>query len=119
MFDEYEESIEWFLPQLSTRDPDFFTDADWALVRTYTRSDGCTNVPDWHVKACWEHDFYNRTHHDFEGRVISFSTAAARFRKRIQKLSWFGVLELRAWIRWFGVWLLGRSAWRGQRAFRL
>lgn len=118
MFDEYEDSLEWFLQELSTTDPDLFTDADWKLVRSYLRSDGCTGVPNWHVKACWEHDFYFRTHHDFNGHFISFSKSNWRFLKRIQKLSWFGAFDIRSYVRWLGVTLLGRNAWRGNREFR-
>lgn len=118
MFAEYEESLEWFLQQLSSPDPDFFTDADWALVRTYTRSDGCTRVPDWHVKACWEHDFYFRTHHDFRGQVIGFVKANALFRRRIQRLSRYGIFDILSYTRWLGVTLFGRHAWIGQQHYR-
>lgn len=119
MFDEYDESFEEFLRELSTTNPDDFTETDWKLVRVYTRSDGCTGATNWHVKACWEHDFYSRTHHDFAGRYITFGRSAMLFRKRIQRLSWFGIFDLRSWLRWFVVWLLGRNAWKQNRAFRL
>lgn len=118
MFGEYEESLEWFLASLSTTNPDKFTDLDWQLIRTYTRSDGCSGVSDWHVKACWEHDFYFRTHHDFEGKVISFSEANLRFLRRLFKLSWLSIFNLRAYIRWLGVTVLGKNAWNDQRHYQ-
>lgn len=119
MFYEYEETLEDFLEALSTRDPNIFTDADWNLVRFYTRSDGCTRVPNFHIKACWEHDFYFRTHHDFCGHVISFWDANRLFRIRIQRLSLLGVCSPISWWRWLGVTLLGRNAWDGKKSFRL
>lgn len=118
MFDEYEESLGWFLQQLSTPNPDRFTEEDWKLVRAYTRSDGCTNALDWLPKSCWEHDFYFRTHHDFSGRVISFCQANNRYLLRMIRLSPFGVFNLRAYLRWLAVALLGKSAWRGRRNYR-
>lgn len=118
MFDEYEESLEWFLKLLSTTNPDEFTETDWALVRAYTRSDGCSSVQDWHVKACWEHDFYFRTHHDFAGRVISFSKSNGLFLRRIQKLSSIGIFNLRAYVRWAGVTVFGKESWKGKSAYR-
>ena len=118
MFFEYEETLPDFLQALSTNDPDKFTSTDWALVRFYVRSDGCTRVPDIYVKSCWEHDFYFRTHHDFCGHVISFREANRRFRIRIQRLSRFGVCSPVSWWRWLGVALLGRSAWAGKKSYR-
>lgn len=118
MFGEYEESLAWFLQQLSTTNPDHFTKEDWALVRTYTRSDGCTRVMDWEVETCWEHDFYFRTHHDFEGKIISFCQANARYLQRMLRRSPFGVFNLRAYIRWAGVSLLGKPAWHGRAHYR-
>jgi len=118
MFDEYEASLEWFLKLLSCDNPDHFTDADWQLVRAYTRSDGCTGVADIFVKACWEHDFYFRTHHDFTGKLISFSEANCKFRRRIQKLSRFGVFNFVSWERWLGVTIFGKNAWIGNQHFR-
>lgn len=117
MFFEYEETLEDFIKALSTNNPDIFTDADWNLVRFYTRSDGCTKVPNIHVRACYEHDFYFRTHHDFCGHVISFWEANRRFRIRIQRLSRFGICSPVSWWRWLGVTLLARNAWVGKRRF--
>lgn len=116
--DEYEESFDWFIEKLSTSNPDLFTDHDWDLVAAYTRSDGCTGVADLYIRACYEHDFYFRTHHDFSGKHITFSEANKRFRRRIQKLSKFGVFELISYERWAGVTLLGHSAWVGKKSFR-
>lgn len=118
MFDEYEESFEWFLELLSTTDPDKFTAHDWDLIRSYTHSDGCTDAPDWLVQSCWEHDFYFRTHHDFSGKFITFCQANARFLRRMIRLSWFGPLSLRAYFRWAIVSLLGKNAWHGRKKYR-
>lgn len=111
MFFEYEETLEDFLQALSTRDPDIFTDADWNLIRFYTRSDGCTRVTNLHVRACYEHDFYYRTHHDFEGKLITRAEADRRFRLGIQKKSGCGVWNLLSWWRWAGVRLCASGAW--------
>jgi len=119
MFAEYEDSLEWFLKDLSCDNPDNFTDEDWRLIRAYTRSDGCTGVADIFVKACWEHDFYFRTHHDFNGKVISFWEANRRFRRRMQWCSKLGFLSPVSWWRWLGVSLFGKAAWEGKRKFRL
>lgn len=111
MFEEYEETILDFLNNLTSQNPDEFTENDWKLIKFYTKSDGCTRVLDLRVWACFEHDFYFRTHHDFTGRVISFREANRRFRIRLQRLSLFGVCSPMAWWRWAGVSLCGRSAW--------
>lgn len=117
MFDEYEASLLDFLSDLSTHNPDEFTKEDWKLVRHYTRSDGCTKVIDIFTRACWEHDFYNRTHHDFEGKVITFAEANCRFRRRIQRLSRLGVFSLVSWWRWAGVSILGRKYWDQRKGY--
>jgi len=119
MFYEYEDTINDFLARLRINNPDLFTDREWDLLWAYTRSDGCTGVADIFVKACWEHDFYFRTHHDFCGHVISFLEANRRFRKRMQCFSKLGVFSPISWWRWAGVCLLGRSAWEGKRKFRI
>ena len=119
MFQEYEETLSQFFDRLHENDPDKFTDREWDLIWAYVRSDGCTSVPNFHVRACWEHDFYFRTHHDFCGHVISFWEANRRFRIRIQRLSWLGVCSPISWWRWLGVTLLGRNAWDGKKSFRI
>jgi len=119
MFSEYEDTLNQFLDRLRESNPDRFTDREWDLVWAYTKSDGCTGVADIYVKACWEHDFYFRTHHDFCGHVISFWEANKRFRIRMQRCSKLGVLSPVSWWRWLGVALLGRSAWVGKTKFRI
>ena len=111
MFYEYEDTLIDFLSSLSCSNPDDFTDHDWQLIKFYTKSDGCTGVADAYVKACWEHDFYFRTRHDFAGKIISFRESNRRFRLRIQRLSHFGVCSPMAWWRWAGVTAFGRQAW--------
>lgn len=119
MFSEYEDTLNQFLKILGKTNPDEFTQREWDLIWAYTKSDGCTGVADIHVKACWEHDFYFRTHHDFEGKVVSFWEANKRFRRRIQCLSKLGILSPVSWERWLGVTMLGKSAWEGKKRFRL
>ena len=119
MFGEYEDTINDFLARLRENNPDRFTDREWDLIWAYTKSDGCTGVIDIFIKACWEHDFYFRTHHDFNGKVISFWESNRRFRRRVQHCSRLGFLSPVSWWRWLGVSLLGRSAWEGKVKFRL
>lgn len=101
-----------FLQKLSTRNVDDFTKQDYKLIFDFIDSDGCTCVADFYLDACTEHDFYYRTHRDFFGNPISFSEANARFRRRIQKNSRFGVLSPMSYWRWMGVAALGRLFWK-------
>lgn len=119
MFGEYEDTLQEFLRRLGSEDPDEFTERDWDLIWAYTKSDGCTGVVDIYIKACWEHDFYFRVHHGFDGKVIGFWEANRRFRRRMQHCSKLGILSPVSWWRWLGVSLLGRNAWEGKRKFRL
>lgn len=119
MFEEYEDSIEDFLETLGYTNPDYFTKREWELISVYVRSDGCTNVPDFYRNACVEHDFYFRTHHDFEGKVISFMEANKRFRMRIQRLSKFGVCSPLAWWRWAAVCVFGGRFWSDKKKCRI
>lgn len=119
MFGEYEDTISNFLARLRESNPDLFTDREWDLIWAYTKSDGCTGVIDIFIKACWEHDFYFRTHHDFNGRVISFREANRRFRRRMQHCSRLGFLSPVSWWRWLGVSLFGKAAWEGKVKFSL
>ena len=120
MFSEYEDTLLDFLKDLSTSDCNQFTEADSKLVKNYVKSDGCTGVPDFFVEACREHDFYYRTHHDFEGKLITRSEADKRFRLRIQSLSKVRSTPIRiagffiSWWRWLGVRLFAGAAWRGR-----
>lgn len=116
MFEEYEETLIDFLNNLSCDDPDKFTKEDWKLVKFYTKSDGCTNASKSRVETCWEHDFYFRTHHDFTGKIISFSEANRRFRQSNQKRSGFGAFSPMAWWRWAAVSICGKSAWKGRKS---
>lgn len=115
---EYEDTLEAFLASLSTESPDDFTQSDREKIKWYIKSDGCTDVPDFYVSACEEHDFYFRTRHDFSGKIISFKEANRRFRLRIQKQSKFGVWSPLSWIRWAGVSLFGRNAWKRNQCYR-
>jgi len=117
MFSEYEETLNRFLKILGAPDPDRFSQREWELVEVYVKSDGCTGVIDFKRKACIEHDFYFRTHHDFEGKAISFMDANKRFRIRMQRLSRFGVISPLAWWRWAAVCVFARSAWEGKKSY--
>jgi len=119
MFSEYEDTLNQFIKVLGKSNPDEFTQREWDLIWAYTKSDGCTGVADIFLIACVEHDFYFRTHHDFEGKVVSFWEANKRFRRRIQCLSKLGILSPVSWERWLGVTILGKSAWEGEKRFRL
>lgn len=125
MFTEYEETLLEFLSALSTSDCNEFTATDCELIRFYVKSDGCTNVVDIFLQACIEHDFYYRTHHDFEGKLISRREADRRFRLRIQGLSKRYVGRLKplilvagffiSWERWLGVRVFALPAWVGRK----
>ena len=119
MFSEYEDTLNQFIKVLGNSNPDEVTQREWDLIWAYTKSDGCTGVADIYVKACYEHDYYFRTHHDFEGKVISFWEANKRFRKRIQSLSRLGVFSPFSWERWIGVTLFAKPSWEGKKLFRL
>lgn len=117
MFTEYESTINRFLKYLGETNPDRFTSQHWHLVWAYIKSDFCTSVADVMKWACVEHDFYFRTHHDFEGKAISFMDANKRFRIRMQRLSRFGVISPLAWWRWAAVCVFARSAWEGKKSY--
>lgn len=78
------------------------------------QSDGCSGVPDFYIKACWEHDVHYRTHQTIFGRPITRAQADAVFRQRIQEMSLFGVLSPMSWWRWTGLRIAGGRAWAGQ-----
>jgi hypothetical protein len=84
---------------------------DIQLIKTYICSDGCTGVADWYVEACIVHDFWYRTHRDFNGSPITKAEADKRFRRKIQKLSPAGFLSPMALWRWMGVKFLAGKAW--------
>ena len=87
--------------------------AEWAK----TQSDGCTNVPDFHLDCCWAHDYAYQTGLDpyqhFKGFVVPVSKAKtdSTFRRCIQRESVFGCLSPMSWWRWGGVRLGGRGVW--------
>lgn len=108
---EYEEDLLDLIKELSTSDHLSMTDGDCKLIRYYVHSDGCSRVPDLYVSECYKHDFYYRTHHDFEGKLITRAEADRRFRLGIQHKSGCGVFNLLSWWRWAAVRLWASGAW--------
>ena len=87
----------------------------WELVEKRAKellSDGCTGVPDWYIWTCWEHDIHNRTHKFLCGCELTFKQAAYIIRVRIQQASIFKVFSPLSWLRWVGVLILARGAWK-------
>lgn len=113
---EYEEDLLDFIKELSTFDHLSMTDNDCKMIRYYVHSDGCTRVSSLYLPECYKHDFYYRTHHDFEGKLITRAEADKRFRLGIQKRSGCGVYNLLSWWRWAGVRLWGYNAWYKREA---
>lgn len=88
----------------------------WALVHLAAErvgSDGCSSVTELFREGCLEHDVHYRTGKTVLGRELTRRQSDAAFREVIQDLSPLGILSVMAWIRWIGVRLLGRKAWKG------
>mgnify|MGYP003524634728 CR=1 FL=1 len=75
------------------------------------KSDGCTGVPDFHLKCCLEHDAHYRLHCDMDGNPITKSEADKQFRLCIQQESKLGRFSPMSWWRWLGVKWFGRHSW--------
>lgn len=90
------------------------SDLDVYRISDYIKSDGCTNAPDFYLKACRIHDWYYRTHIDFDETPITKDEADKRFRFLMQRESVLGRFSPMATWRWLGVKLFGHSAWHGQ-----
>ena len=72
------------------------------VVAKELRSDGCTGVPDFHIRACLEHDVHYRTHQTIFGSPITKAEADWILKRRIQQWSWLGWLSPMAqWRYWF------------------
>jgi hypothetical protein len=121
-----------FVGDLSSDTIDALNDIDVKLIKWYVRSDGCTKVIDFFIRACIIHDFFYRTHHNFRGEMITRAQADAWFRDEIIRLSrlrlpgrirvwhlispviWWQYVCPLAWWRWCGVRLLAEPAWVGR-----
>ena len=109
----------------------------WDWIKEEARrikSDGCSNVPDFHVDACWEHDlsyWYAKCprsayKHYCDGVGLYWSVADslsrgeadAQFRRRHQERSVFGKGSPMALWRWAGVRLGGWKPWSNHRKVR-
>lgn len=100
-----------FICMLSTTDYLKMDSKDIQLVKAFVCSDGCTGVPDWYIEACILHDFWYRTHKDFDGSIITKQEADKRLRKKIQQLSPVGIFSPMSWWRWSAVKLFAKKAW--------
>lgn len=100
-----------FGQSLSTKEPTKFTPLDIEKIQRFCCSDGCTGVPNFYLSACVVHDFYYRTHRDFEGTPINKVYADNMFKKLIQRKSLFGIFSPMAQWRWLGVKFFAQKAW--------
>lgn len=76
------------------------------------KSDGCTGTGEWFRASCLEHDIHTRTHKTFFDDPITFQQAAYAIRRRVQQASVLGVFSPVSWVRWLGVEIGGRIAWK-------
>lgn len=82
----------------------------WQRVRERAAelgSDGCTGVPDFYIRCCWEHDIAASTGRDLAGTPVTWAQAAETFRRCIQAHSPLGVFSPLSWWRWGAVRLHG------------
>ena len=100
-----------FLNTLSTNDPYQLNSDDIRKISDFIGSDGCTGVPDFYLSACIIHDFWYRSHRNFNGFPITKAEADMGFKKLIQKQSFLGVFSPMAQWRWLGVRFFGQKAW--------
>lgn len=105
-----------FIDSLSTSDPLKLTKDDIKNIRLYIDSDGCTGVPDFYKEECIKHDFYYRTHHGFDRKMMTKNEADLAFMRGIQAKSKFGKYSPMALWRYLGVKLFGGSAWQGEKS---
>lgn len=75
-------------------------------------SDVCTAVADLYADCCFEHDHAYRTGTDIWRRPITRAAADAAYWQCMTAHSYLGRGDPVAWVRWLGVRLFGRRAWR-------
>lgn len=83
----------------------------WRAIRAKASmlgSDGCTDVLDLYVDACYEHDIHWRTGQTLYGVPITTAQANRRFRKVIQSRDPLGRFSPLSWWRFFGVTIGGK-----------
>lgn len=76
------------------------------------KSDGCTAVTQLFKICCLEHDIYYRTHRDLKGNPLTRGEADVKFRQCMQSRSRIGKGSPIAIVRWLGVKLFAKRAWR-------
>lgn len=96
----------------------------WGYIHERARlikSDGCTDVPDFYLACCEEHDihyYYARRINPVTGELdvpITFDEANSRLRVCIQTRSVFRWFNPWSWSRYFGTRYFGRCAWNKHR----
>lgn len=99
-----------FAKTLSTTKWRELSHQDLDRIKEYTKSDGCTAALQIHTRCCLIHDWYYRTHIDFDGVPITRSDADKIFRLCMERKSkwWQSPLP---WWRWAAVRVFGGSAW--------
>jgi hypothetical protein len=88
----------------------------WNRVRGVAKdleSDGCSWASEMFQDCCFQHDIHYRLGTDLFGKPISRREADLRFRLCIQHRSKWGKLSPISWLRWAGVRIFGRRAYKG------
>ena len=100
-----------FTSTLSSLDWRKFTQDDYDRIYKFIDSDGCTDVPDFYLNGCTQHDFWYRTHRNFDGTPITKQEADKGLEQYVWKHSWFGHFSPLAWWRYRGLRMFGKRAW--------
>ena len=100
-----------FTSSLSTQNWKQFTEDDIARIGLFIATDGCSGVPDFYLDCCIIHDWFYRTHRDFNGNPVSKSFADKVFLNCIRKESWLGKASPMALWRYWAVKKFGKKAW--------
>lgn len=106
-----DKKLKAFVLTLSTTDWRLMTSEDKVRISEYIESDGCTGVPDFYKRCCIFHDFWYRTHVDFDLNPITKKEADRRLSLCIQSRSFMGKISPMAWWRYWGVRFFGGRAW--------
>ena len=98
------------IPILATGQPitsDYVTQLHKAIS-----SDGCTAVPDFYKECCIIHDLAYRYKMSPWGTPMTKADADNGFRTCIQSRSKLGRCSPLSWVRYFGVAVFGKRAWK-------
>lgn len=100
-----------FTLTLSSLDWKKFTPRDYKRIAIFINSDGCTDVPDFYLNGCIQHDWWFRTHRNFDGSPITEEEANQGLRDYVWHHSLFGHFSPLAWWRYYALEVFGKKAW--------